>query len=150
MCISAWHDGYSRLDDPVVHHRTVAWWPRFGVAVLDRLICRQAHAVRSTLPCAPGIELNNDFRLGPATVRAIGAWAITVEETSYSPNLGTKVPARALVQAHPAIAPEAVFGWGIFRDGARVVGVTGGDVVLEAAGERHAFRVSGGLAAHNW
>ena len=137
--VSGWHDGYSRLDDSVVHERTVAWWPGNGVVVLDRLHCQWAHAVRSTLPCAPGLEIGAERQLGPATVTLIGGGAVDVVATEYSPRLGAKLPASALVHTHPAMAPGAVFGWGIFRDGGGVLSATGDQVVVEAAGQRHAL-----------
>jgi hypothetical protein len=141
--VSGWHDGYTRLDDPVVHERTIAWWPGRGVAVLDRLHCQEAHAVRSTLPCAPGEEIGEELRVGEATIASVGGGTVESLAMEYSPQLGVKLPAWALVDTRPAVAAGVLFGWGIFRDGGRVVSVTGDQVVVEAAGLGHAFRAFG-------
>lgn len=45
--IVAWHDGYLRLSDPVIHRRTVDWHKRDGVITLtDMVEARDSHTIQ--------------------------------------------------------------------------------------------------------
>ena len=47
--VTAEHDGFRRLADPVMHRRTFCWLPGWGIVVADRLVCRaRARCPRET------------------------------------------------------------------------------------------------------
>jgi hypothetical protein len=118
---SAWHDGYRRLADPVVHHRTLVWIPAAGVVVLDRLAAAAPHRVRSSLHVAPEAEVEGVGRVGPLLVRALGPNAeVGRRDDWYSPALGTKVPS-AVIEDRRTVAGGEPFGWSLLREGAGAV-----------------------------
>jgi hypothetical protein len=54
VVLHAWHNGYERLADPVVHHRLFCWMPGTGLAVVDTLVADGEHQVVTSLPLANG------------------------------------------------------------------------------------------------
>ena len=91
--ITAEHDGYRRLPDPVTHRRTFVWLPGDGLVVVDRLLARCTHRVSTRIRLAPGIQTQGE-RAGPFEVLALGAGTpSTVEAGSYAPFLGREVSA---------------------------------------------------------
>jgi uncharacterized heparinase superfamily protein len=109
----ACHDGYRRLQDPVLHHRAFVWVPRAGVVVVDRLQATRAHAVRTRLHFAPDAR-HEDFEIA-----TLGGGEVRRQEGAYSPFLGRKEPIGVLEDARE-IQPETLFGWSLLRRGARV------------------------------
>lgn len=107
------HDGYRRLDDPVVHERRFTWIPGGGLVVLDRLRARRAHLSASRLPLAPGVRADD----APLRFVALGVGANpVVERAEYSPHLGRTEPIEVLVR-RARLAPGEVTGWALLRQG---------------------------------
>lgn len=123
VVVTAAHDGYRRLDDPVVHERAVVWLPGDGVVILDRLHARRKHRIRSRLPLAPDLTDARPTRLGPFRVAALGGAAARMTEAAYSPWLGTSMSSSAL-EVVQDVAPGESFGWSLLRAGAHVQGLT--------------------------
>ena len=49
------HDGYAKLDDPVIHHRSLTLDKTTGaVSIIDRLLCSGSHEARVSFHVAPG------------------------------------------------------------------------------------------------
>jgi hypothetical protein len=70
--VTARHVGYRRLDDPVIHRRTIEL-DGASLAVTDELLCRGRHRAVVSLPLTPGtaVEERTDrwlLRRGPVTV----------------------------------------------------------------------------------
>jgi uncharacterized heparinase superfamily protein len=115
--VTAEHDGFRRLADPVTHRRTFCWLPGWGIVVADRLVCRAPHDVRTRLPLAPGTRLD-DGKLGPLAVEALGSGSPPrVVATRHSPYLGTAVSSNALERRFQ-VRPGETFGWALLRPGA--------------------------------
>jgi hypothetical protein len=89
LVVSAEHDGYPRLSDPVTHRRTFAWIPDAGLVVVDRLIATAPHDAASFLHLAPGVELRDGHIDGMRVLPLGGEPDLTVEEDRYAPFLGT-------------------------------------------------------------
>ncbi len=123
------HDGYTRLPEPVTHHRTLVWCPGDGLVVVDLLRGRGDHAIRSSLHLAPGAPLETEARLGPFTVAPLGGGSVTRREGEYSPYLGRSVAA-AVLEDRRTIGPETPFGWSLLRGGATVSALERDRVVI--------------------
>jgi hypothetical protein len=129
------HDGYRRLREPATHERTVAWWPEWGVVVLDRLLGRGTHTVGSRLHCAPGADPVTPNRLGPFVLAGLGGPDAVLREGSYSPFLGVSMPTRTL-EMRVDVAPGRLFGWSLLRPGARVLEASPRELVIERPGKQ--------------
>jgi len=116
VVVSAEHDGYARLPDPVVHRRAFCWLPGDGLVVVDRLLARRSHHATTRVPLAPGIG-HEDGRIGPLVLRALGPGPPARAETAaYSPFLGVQVPAQ-VVRRDLRPEPGIPFGWSLLRPG---------------------------------
>ena len=116
--VTARHDGYRRLDDPVTHQRAFVWLPRDGLVIIDRLVAGRPHQARSRLHLAPGLS-GSLLRVGPFDVQTLGAGtAIHTVVGQYSPFLGVKEPIDVL-QYTLCARPHELFGWALLRAGAR-------------------------------
>jgi uncharacterized heparinase superfamily protein len=117
--VTAAHDGYRRLADPVGHVRTFCWLPGDGLVVVDRLEAGRPHDVVSRLPLAPGgrpaVRVTDLDGAAPSTVAG-----------GVSPYFGVIRPAPVLEQRR-TVAPGEPFGWILTRSAA-TVHVTGPDV----------------------
>jgi hypothetical protein len=130
ITVAACHDGYRRLEDPVVHQREFVWWPAAGVVVVDRIQAGAAHRVRTRLHFPP--ELGP--RDGPFIPRPVGkAFAMTLDDL-YSPHVGVTRQATSLEQAL-TVQPRELFGWSLLREGSEVVSVTASQLVLRRDGD---------------
>jgi hypothetical protein len=118
VVVSAEHDGYRRLSDPVVHRRTFAWIPDAGLLAIDRLISTEAHETASFLHLAPGAEFR-DGQIDRMRMLALGGEPdITVEVGRYAPFLGTVEPAQTLVRRR-RVQPGVPWGWALLRAGCK-------------------------------
>jgi uncharacterized heparinase superfamily protein len=124
------HDGYRRLDDPVVHRRSVAWWPGYGAVVLDHLRCRKPHAVLSSVHLDPVATEG----VSAAAIRGLGA-PMKRQSGRHAVTLGCEVPTARLEQRLVA-RPGETFGWSLLRGAAEVVDATPERVRLQDADRR--------------
>jgi uncharacterized heparinase superfamily protein len=111
--LTARHDGYRRLPDPVEHVRTFCWLPGDGIVVVDRLRARAPHEIVSSIPLAEG---SGPFRVRPLRPDT----EVTQRETTVAPYLGALRSGVALEQ-RARVAPDEPFGWILTRSEARVV-----------------------------
>ncbi|MGV9242469.1 alginate lyase family protein [Streptomyces sp. NPDC003710] len=125
--LEAVHEGYRRLDDPVVHRRRFVLDGQ-GLTVTDRIGCRAAHTLVLSLPLAPGVRAER--RDGATLLVADGTTVILsqtsgprlsfgVEEMPWSAAYGRVATAQVLRATVRAGGPVS---WGLrFRmsDGAR-------------------------------
>jgi hypothetical protein len=132
--IAAAHDGYRRLEDPVIHQRQFVWWPGAGVVVVDRLQASVAHRVRAPLHLAPGLEPGEGSRVGTFVARPLGGTDVETVDDEYSPRLGDTLPAKTL-ELTMTVNPQALFGWSVLREGNDVVGLTPTELVLRGEGD---------------
>lgn len=116
VLVEASHDGYGRLADPVVHHRSFVWWPPAGLVVVDRLVCREPQEAVSRLCLAPGVVHMNPFRVGSLAVTEVGGGQIEQERRQYSPALGARLETIGLV-VRRRVSPGQPFGWALLREG---------------------------------
>jgi uncharacterized heparinase superfamily protein len=125
VVLTAWHDGYRRLADPVLHVRTFCWLPGDGIVVVDRLRARDPHEVLSSLPLAP---------TGPGSIRiaALGGRRVSERMGRVAPVFGRYEPAPVLEQ-RASVAPAETFGWILTRSQAEV-SVEGERVDVRRAG----------------
>jgi uncharacterized heparinase superfamily protein len=131
VVVDVQHDGYRRLPDPVVHLRTVVWFPGDGVVVVDRLSARRSHEVRSRLHIAPSAFSEGTRRAGPFVVEALGeAPAVRRKEGAYAPYLGKRIPCAVLEDVR-MVSAGVPFGWSLLRPGRRVLELTAQAVVIE-------------------
>jgi len=129
VVVTSYHDGFRRLEDPVIHERMVAWWPVHGVVVLDRLGASQDHQTISRLHLAPGVSLC-EGKVGPYEIQVLGdSYGVEQEKSRFSPFLGTEVPNLRLV-AQQTLAPGELTGWALLRPGAEVVDLGPSGLVL--------------------
>jgi hypothetical protein len=118
VAVTAAHDGYRRLRDPVRHQRTFVWWPGYGAVVVDRLEARFVKPVRSFLHLAPDAALEGVSRLGELEIAPLGdAGSVRLACGAYAPALGTKVRSPVL-EDRREVQPGAPFGWKMLRAGA--------------------------------
>lgn len=115
--VEASHDGYRRLKDPVIHHRTFIWSPRAGIVILDMIACRCAQETVSRLCLSPNLLRPDPFRLGPLSLKALDDSAVCHEQRQYSPALGVRRGASG-VAVRRTTRPGEPFGWTMLRDGA--------------------------------
>ena len=116
--VTARHDGYRRLPDPLEHHRAFVWLPGSGMVVVDRLCAQHAHAVRTRLHLAPGVRFEGTRVIG-FDVAALGGGELGQAEGAYSPFLGHKTSINVLEDVR-TVQPDTPFGWSLLRNGARV------------------------------
>lgn len=114
------HDGYGRLRDPVQHRRTFCWLPGDGLVVIDELLSKQSHQVRSCLHLAREVCVRDGWIqaicplvLGPGPRYAI-------RSGSHSPYIGQSAPTEVIERVLEA-APRVPFGWSLLRAGAKAV-----------------------------
>jgi hypothetical protein len=138
VVVTAGHNGYRRLTDPVTHHRSLVWWPGVGLVVVDLLRARQPHRVRSALHLTPGERLTFSLHAGPFRIEALGASPRPRGASGlYSPYLGASVEA-PVVEDVRTIEPEAPFGWSLLREGAAVTELSRERIVLVRDGHEPA------------
>ena len=119
ITLTAEHDGYTRLPDPVVHRRTFCWLPGDGLVVIDRLLARNTHRARTRLPLAPGL-VTDGRSAGPLRVLALGPGPPPMaKDGAYSPFLGRQVPA-SVIRRDLSCEPGVPFGWALVRPGTDV------------------------------
>jgi hypothetical protein len=123
--LSASHDGYRRLSDPVEHLRTFCWLPGDGLVVVDRLDARREHDVVTSLPLAPSGR-------GPLRVASLDGRPVGEREGVVAPYFGVREAAPVLEQ-RARVKPGEAFGWALTRSEARVE-VDGGEVSVERPG----------------
>jgi hypothetical protein len=134
--LSASHDGYRRLSDPVVHLRTFCWLPGDGLVVVDRLDARREHDVVASLPLAQSGR-------GPLRIASLGGRPVAEREGIVAPYFGVREAAPVLEQ-RARVSPGEPFGWMLTRSEARVE-VDGGAVSVERPGrEPVRFQLSSG------
>jgi hypothetical protein len=106
--LSARHDGYRRLADPVDHRRTFCWLPGDGLVIVDELVggCRTAV---SRLPLAPA-------GTGGYRIRKLDGGLAVSKTGVVAPYFGVTEPNEVLEQHVYA----GVSGWIITRSHARV------------------------------
>ncbi len=126
------HDGYRRLDDPVIHQRTLVWLGCDGAVVVDRLLCAKPHEVRSRLHFAETVKRPFEALPGGLVLRPLprDATATTVAG-ARSPYLGRTLPI-AVAETAGRVAPGQPFGWSIARQEVEV-SVDGATVVIQPA-----------------
>jgi len=122
--VHAWHDGYRRLADPVVHHRVFCWAPPDGLVVVDWLAARSRHRVVTRLPLAPGASARTDV-----AVSALGpGGAAELEPAEHAPFLGTREPTERW-RRDLDVGPREPFGWALLRPRAKAR-IEAGELVL--------------------
>lgn len=132
--ISCSHDGYTRLPAPVVHQRIFAWCPGDGLVVIDRLVGKGRHSIRSRLHLAPGIAAGASGKVGPLMVRPLGDGEVAPVDDLYSPHLGVTSETKAL-QLKAEIDVNTIFGWTLLRSDGKAISVTPTEVVVERSGQ---------------
>jgi uncharacterized heparinase superfamily protein len=119
IIVTARHDGYRRLSDPVEHQRWFWWVPGEGVVIADRLHAARVHRVTSRLRLQPGVHATTPYAIGPFTIDWLGPGrAPIVAAGEYSPYLGARTRVDVLQRGGSA-APGAIFGCAILRHGTR-------------------------------
>jgi hypothetical protein len=112
----------------------VVWLPGDGVVVVDCLLARRRHRVRSRLHLAVGLS-GTSLQVGPFAVTALGTGAVArVTPGRYAPYLGVAMPIDVIEYASD-VAPLAPFGWALLRPDARAT-IEDGRLLIERA--RHA------------
>jgi uncharacterized heparinase superfamily protein len=123
LIVTARHDGYARLPNPVSHERTFIWLGADGLVVLDRLVAREEHVVISRLHFAEGIRepLGGDLP-GGFRVSAVGSELgdPTERSSARAPFLGTQAPI-SVAELSGTARPGAYFGWALTPDDVVVV-----------------------------
>lgn len=114
--VRAHHDGYRRLQDPVVHERTFVWLGTDGIAVVDRLRCAHPHGVVSRLHFADGLDDPLASELpGGLRLRVYGdGLESSVATARRSPYIGVTTPV-SLVEMEGRVGPGQCFGWQLTR-----------------------------------
>jgi uncharacterized heparinase superfamily protein len=111
----AWHDGYRRLEDPVIHRRTFVWLPGDGIVIIDLLDCGRPHLVTSRLHVEPSVAEISHQILGPLRVVKLGGdGEPTLHREHHAPYLGTTCEASRL-EDRREIGPQTPFGWSLLR-----------------------------------
>jgi len=119
VLVTARHDGYRRLSDPVEHERWFWWLPGEGVVIADRLHAGRVHRVSSRLRLGPGVHATTAYAVGPFAIQWLGPGsAPIVAAGEHSPYLGTRMRVDILQRAGSA-KPGAIFGCAILRHGTR-------------------------------
>lgn len=110
--LTARHDGYSRLADPVAHVRTFCWLPGDGLVIVDRLRGRGTHDAVLTLPLAPA-------GAGPLRIAALDGRPLTQRQGRLAPAFGAYETGPVLEQ-RLRVWPGQRFGWALTRSEATV------------------------------
>jgi uncharacterized heparinase superfamily protein len=116
VTLTASHDGYRRLRDPVGHTRTFAWLGEAGIVVIDRLEAREQHEVISRIPLAEGLSAARGAALpGDLRLRCLGELSQGQPVAAWrAPYLGRTVPIE-MADARGVVRPGQRFGWSILR-----------------------------------
>lgn len=116
--LTASHDGYRQLIDPVRHTRTFVWLGQAGLVVIDRLEALDRHDVVSRIPLAEGLSASDGAKLpGDLRLRAIGRLHRSDPVVGWrAPYLGSKVRIE-MAELRGALEPGQRFGWSILREG---------------------------------
>jgi uncharacterized heparinase superfamily protein len=115
LLLRAEHDGYRRLDDPVVHERTFVWLGSEGLLALDKLIAETSHSVLARLHFAEDLaDPLGELLPGGLRILALGPElgeprAIPGDRGPY---LGARTPI-TIVERAGRVSPGARFGWAI-------------------------------------
>ena len=126
------HDGYRRLEDSVVHQRTLVWLGSDGAIVVDRLLCAKPHDVRSRLHFAETVGRPFEALPGGLVLRALPRTAAaTTVAGARAPYLGRTVPI-TVAETVCRVEPGQPFGWSIARPEVDVR-VDGSTVVIQPA-----------------
>jgi hypothetical protein len=136
VTVSAVHDGYRRLADPVMHQRTFVWAPDAGVVVVDRIQASAVHRVRAPLHLSPGLEPGEGLRAGPFVAGPLGTGRVLTIDDRYSPTSGT-IRASKTLELTATIEPGELFGWSILRPGTTVVSVAPDELILWREGDEN-------------
>jgi uncharacterized heparinase superfamily protein len=102
--LSAWHDGYERLDGRPRHARAFRWYDQGVLLVRDRVTATRPVAAISRLHLHPACTIEDVSGLRarirhPGGVCAVvfdGDGALSVEASTYCPGFGVRHDARAL------------------------------------------------------
>ncbi len=118
VVVSAVHHGYSRLNSPVTHRRTIwAFLDIRSLSVLDEFHgetdCEHTFAVNYTTPLSDIRVIDNSIaRLIYSDHKGLNigfmseiAGKLSVESTQYYPRYGVKAPARLIKSVHKACLP---------------------------------------------
>jgi hypothetical protein len=118
VTLTASHDGYRRLPDPVRHTRTFVWLGEAGLVVVDRLEAVERHEVLCRIPLAEGLSAAEDAALpGDLRLRHLGQLGPRrVVSGPRFPHFG-KTVAIEMAEVGGAVAPGERFGWSILRAG---------------------------------
>jgi hypothetical protein len=119
VVVRASHDGYRRLEDPVIHERTLVWLGRDGLVLVDRLLCALPHTVISRLHFAESITTPLDHLPGELTLRELAPGSLRTVSGERSPHIGTSVPI-AVAEWSGRVSPRQPFGWAMTRPGVAV------------------------------
>lgn len=137
--LAAWHDGYQRLPDPVVHHRTVLFLRGAYWLILDRLLAAGTHRLRLGFQAAPGVSataidpgtclLRAPRRGGgpvSATLRVASPAPLEPRNGEVSRCYGTTEASLALASEFEATGPAAILS--MVAPGERPAPLDGGAV----------------------
>jgi hypothetical protein len=116
--VTASHDGYRRLSDPVRHTRTFVWLGQAGMVVVDRLDCSERHGVVSRIPLAEGLSAAEGTVLpGGIRLRGLGGLGRSAPVAAWrAPYLGTELPIE-MAELRGSVEPGQRFGWSLLREG---------------------------------
>jgi uncharacterized heparinase superfamily protein len=115
--LSAWHDGYERLDGRPRHARAFRWYDEGVLLVRDRVTASRPVAAIARLHLHPACAIEDVAGLsarirhpgGAFTVVFDGGGALSVEASTWCPGFGVRQDARAL--AFRAADPSRDFGF---------------------------------------
>lgn len=136
--LTASHDGYRRLPDPVRHERAFISVPGRGAVVVDRLHAAKAHEIRSGIQLAPGAA-RLGAQPGGLRITALGAEP-RIEDAWVAPAIGKRVAAPRISYSL-AVQPGQLIGWSLLRDAAVESLESNGVLTLRMDGERHQVKV---------
>lgn len=109
--VSAWHDGYRRLNPPVTHARNFVWWPGHGAVAVDLLLGDGGCDAVSRLHLAPDTDLR------AIRIDALGTGGdVERRHVRHSPYLGSAVSAPVLERSIGA-GRGGASGWSVLRAG---------------------------------
>jgi hypothetical protein len=109
--LTASHDGYTRLPDPVVHQRTVLFLKESYWLVVDRFTARGRHRIRSRFQTAAGVSVDRRgaglLRLSAARGAAGGVAALLRVSAPGRLDLVPGAISRCYGSLEPALAVES-------------------------------------------
>jgi uncharacterized heparinase superfamily protein len=118
VMVSACHDGYRRLSDPVEHERWFWWIAGDGVVIVDRLRARGSHQATARIHLAPGVRAASVNEVGPFAVHWLGpATNPRLVRGEYAPYLGTR-EAIDVLEWGGRTPPDTLVGCALLRPGA--------------------------------